>query len=451
MHPSPFTHARAIGGRPPATYWGAAFVVLIALCWGAGFVVGFEAALAALALLGFAAAVIGVFQPVVGILGIGLLCTIDPLTNAFLLTGGLFRWNTFNYWLLLVALISLPVLLRHNSVQDRLVQIFAALLALELLVSPSWYTGLQDVAGIAALFGMVVYFARVRGDPSAWYWLGLICGTTGAVGGVAYFMQQSTLPDVNANAWAFFPLTALFAICLAFPLARPWRRGQAILGMLAAANYTLVFLSGSRGALLTGTGCALLLLVQTQRVRGRWAIAFSAVLVAFALTTQFTDLETKALDRIGLLLNSQERLVNRTSGRSVLLVSGWNIFLKHPLGVGTGGFAVARVDLNLTTGQLSGWRAREEKAAHAGWIKILAENGLPGFALMSAYVLSFAVCGWRSRNRDALLLGLVVTLGLGLGLVSTEYQSKGLWFLAAGATALLSARGSATRDALQPA
>jgi len=217
--------------------------------------------------------------------------------------------------------------------------------------------------------------------------------------------------------------------------------------MLAAANYALVFLSASRGTLLTATACGLFLLVQAHRVRGGWLVALTAVLVAVALTSQFTDLQAHAVNRIRLLLNPQQSLVNRTSGRSDLLVSGWNIFLDHPLGVGTGGFAVSRVDLNLARGQLSGWRSQEKKDAHTGWIKVLAENGLPGIALMGAYVLSFAVTGWRSRNRDLFLLGLLVTWAFSLGFISTEYQSKGLWFLAAAVTVLLNPGSVLARNA----
>jgi len=222
------------------------------------------------------------------------------------------------------------------------------------------------------------------------------------------------------------------AICLAFALARLERRAQVVLAVLASVNYTLVFLSGSRGTLLTATGCGLFLLVLTPRMRHGWLAVLSAALVALPITMQFSDLQTRAVKRIHLLFDPHQSLSSRTSGRSVLLESGWDLFLENPLGVGTGGFSVARVDLNLATGRLSGWRAQEEEAAHAGWIKILAENGLPGFALMGAYVLSFTVTGWRSRNRDLFMLGLLVTLSFGVGFASTEYQSKGLWFLAAG-------------------
>ncbi len=432
--------------RSPVDYWGRVFVVLNVVCWGASFVIGFKAALALLTIVGFAAAFVGVFRPVIGLLGIGMLCTLDPLTNSLLFGGGLLRWNTFNYWLVLVAVVFGRMLIGRSDFQNRMLQLFAILLSLEILVSLDWYRGLQDVAGVVAAFGLVVYFVRASREAAAWYWLGLVCGTTAAAGGVAFFVQQASLPHINTNAWAFLPLTALFAICLAFALAPLQRRAAGVLAVLASANYNLVFLSGSRGTLLTASGCGLFLLVLTRRMRHRWLALLSAVLVALPITMQFSDLQARALQRIHLLLDPHQSLSGRTSGRSVLLESGWNLFAEHPLGIGTGGFSVARVNLNVATGQLAGWRAQEEKAAHAGWIKILAENGLPGFLLMAAFVLSFTVAGWRSRDRDLFMLGLLVTLSFGLGFASTEYASKGLWFLAAGAMAIFGRGSVFTRD-----
>src|SRR2546425_974945 len=420
--------------RSSVGYWGGAFIALILGCWGASFVIGFETALAVLTMACFAAAIVGLFRPALGLLGIGMLCTLEPLMRSLLFTGGWWRWHTVDYWLLLVAILFAPLLLRLSDARSRLIQLFAALVCLEVLVSPDWYGGLADVAGVVAVFGLVVYFARAGRDAGVWRWLGLVCGTTGSVGGMVFLVQQASLPQINRNAWAYLPLTALFAVCLAFPLARPRVRGQVILATLAVANYTLVFLSGSRGTLLTATACGLFLLVATRHMRRRWMVAVSVPLIALAITTQFSDLQTQAVDRINVLLDPHENLTDRRSGRSQLALAGWRMFLDRPLGVGTGGFAVTRADF---TEAASLWTSEARKAAHAGWIKILAENGLPGLGLMGAYVLSFTVAGWRSRNRSLLMLGVLVTLAFGLGFVSTEYQSKGLWFLAAGVMVLL--------------
>jgi len=114
--------------------------------------------------------------------------------NTFLFTGGLLRWNTFNYWLVLVAVIFGRLLVGRSDFPNRMLQLVAALLCLEVLVSPDWYRGLQDVAGVVAAFGLVVYYVRASTESAAWYWLGLVCGTTAAAGGVAFFAQQASLP-----------------------------------------------------------------------------------------------------------------------------------------------------------------------------------------------------------------------------------------------------------------
>ena len=433
------TPAHALPSEPAVDSWGRLFVALILACWASSFVIGFQVALAILTLSGFIAAVVGVRRPIIGLFGVGMLCTLDPVMNSFLFTGGLWRWSTFNYWLILVSVVFARLIVGSSDARNRLIQLFALLLGLEILVSPDWYRGLADIAAVVTVFGLFVYFVRAGEDPAVWSWLGLVCGTTGAAGGIAFLVQQTSLPPINLNAWGFLPLTALFSICLAFPFARSRRHAQLVLVLLATINYTLAFLSGSRGTLLTATGCGLFLLILMRRMRRGWIVVLAAGLVALAVTTQFTDLQTRAVKRINLLWDPQQRLVDRTSGRSALLIGGWNMFVEHPLGVGTGGYAVTRVSLP------GAWRPRATLIAHAGWIKILAENGLPGISLMGAYLVSFVVAGWRSRHRDLLMLGLLVTLVFGLGFTTTEYQSKGLWFLAAGVMALLPSWGLRTR------
>ena len=86
------------------------------------------------------------------------------------------------------------------------------------------------------------------------------------------------------------------------------------------------------------------------------------------------------VNRIALLLDSQELHRARTSGRSNLALDGWQIFADHPLlGVGTGGFAAVRIERSDRTGTRG--FANKKLAAHSAWIKALAENGL--FGLMA--------------------------------------------------------------------
>src|SRR2546427_12327020 len=106
--------------RSSVGYWGGAFIALILGCWGASFVIGFETALAVLTMACFAAAIVGLFRPVLGLLGVGMLCTLEPLMRSLLFTGGWWRWHTFDYWLLLGTIMLLPLLLRLNDRRHRL-------------------------------------------------------------------------------------------------------------------------------------------------------------------------------------------------------------------------------------------------------------------------------------------------------------------------------------------
>ncbi len=242
------------------------------------------------------------------------------------------------------------------------------------------------------------------------------------------------------------PLTGLFAICLAFPFVeRPGR--QARLVLLAVANLMAVFLSHSRGGMLIGLGCALFVTTSLRGFRSRLTAVVATVLLVVAASVEFTDVQQLAIHRVRKLLDPHASLTERTSGRVDLLLGGWYLFTEHPwVGVGTGGFSNAWRDLPDVEG-VSRFRS-EPKAAHAGWIKTLAENGVVGGALLLAYVLSFGVIGRRVGDRSLRRLGLLTTVVLGLAFVSTEFQMKGLWFLAAGTTVFLgrgAARGPSDR------
>src|SRR5438105_3522577 len=126
----PVTQRRVSRSAAP---WGKALAVLVPTIWAAGLAIGFETALVLLALVAFGAAVIGLKRPIVGLLGVSMLCTLDSVSRLFLLTGGLWRYNTFNYWLLIVMLLSIPFLLQLHDTQTRLLELLLILLAVELL------------------------------------------------------------------------------------------------------------------------------------------------------------------------------------------------------------------------------------------------------------------------------------------------------------------------------
>ncbi len=421
---------------PDGDFRGRAYVLGIVAISAAAPVTGFQTWASLLTIIGFASAIVGLRRPGLGLLGIGMLCTLDPLMNTIVFTGGLLRWNTFNYYLLLVAILWAPLLLRRSDLPLRIIQACAALLALELLVSHSRPRGAQDLLGMFAVFGLFAYCARPRLTRNDWYWLGVAGGTLSAIGGLLYFIQRASLPEINPNAWATFPLGGLFALCLALPFSFDRRRGPLVISALAAISLVWVFLSGSRGNMLVAAACAAYVLVGLRGVGRRATLVGVTCLVIIAATTQFSDLQDRALDRVNVLLDRQTALVNRTSHRSELLLGGWYVFLEHPLGVGTGGFTAAWRNLGRRDG-LPPYDGYRQKDAHAGWIKILAENGIPGFVLLLSFALSFAAVGLRRRHRGMRRLGAFTAAALLLEFVSAEYQNKAIWLLAAATIVML--------------
>src|SRR5262245_30067826 len=81
-------------------FCGRTLALVVAAIWVAGLVVGFVAALRVLVVVAMGGAVVGVRYPTVGLLAVALMSTLDISAGNWIFTGGLWRFNTFNYWLL---------------------------------------------------------------------------------------------------------------------------------------------------------------------------------------------------------------------------------------------------------------------------------------------------------------------------------------------------------------
>jgi O-antigen ligase len=423
---------RAISTVPK---WGLFFLVLVLAGWTTSFAVGFPGAVTLLTLAAFAAAIFGFWHATVGIMGIGMLCTLDAVTRHYLMSGGVLRWNSFNYWLFLVLLLYSVRLLSVRYLPMRLLLIFSGVLTLQLLYSPNRFSGVQHWLGIVTSLSLFVYFMRAAKDPRIWPWLGIVSGALAGVGGLIFNLHKQSLPPINPNALVYFPLTGLFAICMAFKFARGRSSMQLTLQVLALLNVGWVFLTGSRGGMLMGACCLLYLLLASGSVRLFAGMIVLSMIVGFVVSTRFAESENYSMQRIKKLFSSEHSWAERTSGRSELVLAGWYMFLKYPWGIGTGGFSSKYAEVSdknfLTYGM--GY----EKAAHSGWIKTLAENGVVGIVLFAGFVFSFAYVGWKRRRLGVFSLGLLVTFVLATALISTEFQGKAIWFLMAGSLVIL--------------
>ena len=404
--------------------WGKRLIALQVVLWPVTLLAGFDAVLLVLNLAGLILAVTGLRWRGVGLLGVALLCTLDALTRNFLATGGLWRWNTLNYWLVLVILINITSVLKFNDVHTRLLQALLVLMVLMLSISLIFNTGVQDVLNIATSFGIIVYFMLVLREKHALYWMGLVCGMAGFLGGAMYYLQIESLRYVNPNSWAQFPLTALFAICLAMPSAVKEKKGRLIFLFLAVVNLVWIFLSGSRGSLLTAFVCMLYLVVMLRSFTWRTLFIGIGLVSLYLLSNFLLDQQLTAIHRFEKMFNQSYTLAERTSGRSELIETGIKIFQEQPLGIGTGSFRFGAGYLNILGGQ--------SQPAHSAWIKVLAENGILGFLLLTGWVISFLIVGMRSNDDDRKAIGILTTIVLAVSFISKEFQGKDLWFLVAG-------------------
>jgi hypothetical protein len=419
-------------------FWGTTCLVFVVTTWIASFALGFQVALGVITVAGFCAAIAGFYWPAIGLFGISTLCVLNPLTTRLLFTNDLLRWNSLNYWLVVVIVASVPLLARVSDVHSRLLQLLVVLLCAQIAISSDPLNGVQYVLDIAAYFGILVYFARATVRSTQWYWWGVFLGTLATCGSVALVLQREHLPWINPNIWTHLPLGAMFSMCLAsHAVGTQWRR-QLVLQLLAISCFVSIFLSGSRGAMLIGAVSLVYLLTKTYRVRQGLLILGLAMSLALVLAGNFTELQTHSVSRVHKLLDRDLSLRVRTSGRSGLALGAWYIFLDHPLGSGTGSFTTYWDELEPHEG-LTGYSHFKHKAAHSAWARALAENGIVGIVILVAYVLSFAVVGWCRRADATLALGLLVSTTLSVAYLWSELNAKVLWMLAAGATVVLHA------------
>ena len=138
-------------------------------------------------------------------------------------------------------------------------------------------------------------------------------------------------------------------------------------------------------------GRSLFLLVWERRFS--WKIFMSALMVGgmVVLSAFFVEQQTYAISRLTKIFDPRYNLNQVTSGRANIAELGLQLFLRNPLGVGTGNF-MSEIS---TVSEFSD----SAVAAHSGWIKVLAENGVPGILLLGAFVASFAVVGLLRETR----------------------------------------------------
>ncbi len=429
--------AAAVRGRSGAAVWGRVFIVLVTATWASSFILDMRDVIRILTAIGFAAALAGLANPVVGLMGVAILGALDAISRVFVFTGGLLRWNTLSYFLLAVAALRWRDVARLRGRSSVWLVLLLGLLVLEIPVGTDVDNGVAHVLSLSAVLGLLVFARRAAEDPQAWGWTAIVAGALSAGGGFAFYRHGALGEYINPNAWVYLPLTALVLgdVALVKAPAAPGIR-RAILA-LSVVNLGWAFLSGSRGGFLAAfVAMAFLVLGGTQPVKAR-AGALLALAGALAVTSLFADLQGVMDERLAKLVDPTRSLANRTSGRSDLALAGWIVFLEHPLGVGTGGFALAGEEVGQRE-NLTLYRGRGATQAHSAWIKTLAENGVPGIVLLAGFVGSFARDGIPAAARGPLRLrGPRRPPSSRVSFLSSEFQAKGLWLFVAAAIVVL--------------
>ncbi len=426
-------------GRSEFARWGKLWIIVILACSVGGLAFGLPKALASIAILGFVGALVGLRLRALGLLSIGVLCSLDPAVRLLLFTGGFLRFNTLNYLLLLVTVLNLRQLLHWKNAQLRILFVLIAVLSVGLLMSPGRADGVQHILNLVSVLGILVYMLRAGFSAQSWLWLGGVCGLATCAIGTLFSLQHSEMDYLNSNAWVYVPLTGLIVISLAAAAGKPGRLAAATLVLLGVSNAMWVLLSGSRGGLIVALVCLGFLFVSLKDAQVRSAMVLAGGIAVIAMGAWFAQDERAMLEKIDTLLDSSRTASKRTDGHVDLAIGGWNVFVKHPLGVGTGGFAPTWSELGSRENVLA-FRSGHQMQAHSAWVKTLAENGVLGFLCLVAYVTSFLWIGWRSGRSISFRLGAFVTAAFATAFLSTEFGAKGLWFLAAGAMVLLAPR-----------
>ena len=188
--------------------------------------------------------------------------------------------------------------------------------------------------------------------------------------------------------------------------------------------------------MLIGIICIMYMMKEMKSVSQRVMIIVLALMIGVGVLSSFSTMESGATAKIMSMFDSEDSMASRTNGRSELVLGGWYMFLKQPvIGVGTGSYPVEYATISVQHNL--GFKMGKVWPAHAGWIKVLAENGLIGIGLMIAFVASFALYGLRSHNSSLANFGILTSAILGTAYLSTEFQSKGLLLLIGGGMTIL--------------
>ena len=443
--------------------WALIWMLLSVVFFVIAVVFGFQEGVWLLLAVGVATLLLGINRPTVAVLSIGMLVMLDFHIHE--LSGvSWVRWNTLIFLFIIVFGLYYPLILRRLYLQVRLAAILVLIMGVWLLFSTSRFDGVQHILNIFIMFAMIPFFARLVRQGEDWYWFGVTIGVGAILVNLAYYLFTPSSDLGGINSLAQSPLTGHMSVALVYHTVQSfYRRG--ILLLVASVTFGLVFLSASRGATIVALIPMAYLLISTlpfgfartvvtnigsQRLLAMRLAIGTTILVFGALITvgTFPEFRNKTVSKFQIVLDTDLPLRERTNLRSVVISAGWDSFREHPMGIGTGSFNdyFVRLRHQNSRGDIL------SLSAHSAWSKVMAENGVFGLALLAAFVLSFAYTGSRAgaSSRHLRLLGVTITLVLGVSLLFTLFDNKGFWLVAAAGTVLLNTQKPSREDTGSP-
>lgn len=400
-----------------------------AAAFAGGVILGFQIAVIIATIAAIAAAATMVRSPGVGLLGIGMLCTLDLPARVYVFVDGGLPYNSVNYIYVLLGLMSVPHLRALRDAQSKWLAAFTILLILQLIPTSNLRLGALSTLEVICAFALTACFARGAHHKSVLHWMAVLNAVTATGCVFLYLVRTPGELLLNPNSMGQIIVGGLASIALAASVTgaiRDWR----VIGALTTIQLMLVFLSQSRGAFIISVLLGMYILFRSPRMAARsYILVLLAAVFAWGTMT-FTEEYGSTLDKWNRLFDPSLTLSQATNSRVDVVEIGWTLFQANPVGRGTGSFT-----------DVSALGGRDRLAAHSAWVKTMAENGIPGLLLLAAYVLSFSWTRNRYDRDVSSMLGVFVTVTLALGFMVVEFQSKSLWLLAAGATVLLHRRG----------
>ncbi len=201
--------------------------------------------------------------------------------------------------------------------------------------------------------------------------------------------------SLNPASFALVTMSVLIA-------AMAIRRAIVRVPILVAMG-TVIFLTGARASAVAALFGLAVTMVSRRRIAGArgYTLLACCVVVGAALTAYYGDVVIRGLTGFFAIDDRHRGLESGGSGRLETWNAAWNLFLSHPfLGVG---FRAHETFLKMNT------------SAHNGYLALLAEIGLIGFAAALYFTLTGMWRIWRRSQDPTQTYSYSVLLGLACG------------------------------------